>query len=136
MHIQEIDHLVITTRDLKKCLHFYGDILGMQVDCSNSRYAVTFGTQKFNIHTRKAEFLPAAANPTCGSLDFCLEVSGDISAVKQEIERKGCSIEEGPVVRHGAKGEMMSIYLRDPDGNLVELCSYASEDGKEKIKSY
>lgn len=124
MHIKNLDHLVITTRNLDSCLHFYVDILGMACDRSNGRYAVRFGNQKFNIHTKKAEFLPVAAHPAHGSLDLCLVVDGDIGSVKREIEGKGYPIEEGPVVRHGALGDMESVYLRDPDGNLVELCSY------------
>lgn len=126
MKIKNLDHLVITTKNIDACLHFYVDILGMKCDKSNGRYAVYFGdhnNQKFNIHTRKAEFLPAAANPTYGSLDLCLAVEENIYSVKQELEDKGCPIEEGPVIRHGAMGEMTSIYLRDPDGNLVELCN-------------
>lgn len=127
MKIKSIDHLVITTKDVHACLHFYVDILGMKCDNSNGRYAVYFGdgnNQKFNIHTKKAEFLPAAAYPTYGSLDFCLVIDDDINSLKLEIEEKGYPIEEGPDIRHGALGEMKSIYLRDPDGNLVELCSY------------
>ncbi|MFR0540248.1 VOC family protein [Lactobacillus delbrueckii] len=126
MEIIGIDHIVITTQDLAACLHFYGDVLGMQVVHGNGRYAVTFGQHKFNIHTRKAEFLPAAANPTYGSLDLCLEVGGKLAEVKKEIDASGYPIEEGPVTRHGARGEMTSLYLRDPDGNLFELCSYDS----------
>lgn len=101
MNIKNLDHLVITTRNLDSCLHFYVKILGMACDRSNGRYAVRFGNQKFNIHTKKAEFLPAAAHPTCGSLDLCLVVDGDLDSVKREIERKGYSIEEVPVARHG-----------------------------------
>lgn len=125
MKFKNIDHIVITTENLGACLHFYVDILGMELDQSNNRYALKFGRQKFNIHTRKAEFLPAAANPTYGSLDLCLIVEDDIDDVKHEIESKGYPIELGPVVRHGALGEMQSIYLRDPDGNLIELSKYA-----------
>lgn len=124
MKIRNLDHLVITTQNLDACLRFYVDVLGMECIHSDGRYAVRFGNQKFNIHTKKAEFLPAAAHPTYGSLDLCLAVEDDILSVKREIEEKGYPIEEGPVVRHGALGEMNSLYLRDPDGNLVELCSY------------
>lgn len=123
MKFKTIDHLVITTADLKACLHFYVDVLGMELDESGGRYAVNFGKSKFNIHTRRAEFLPAAENPTYGSLDLCLEVENLDEAIG-EIRKAGYPIELGPVVRHGARGEMQSIYLRDPDGNLVELCCY------------
>lgn len=125
MKFKNIDHLVITTQNLKACLHFYVDILGMELDERNGRYAVRFGKQKFNIHTRKAEFLPAAKVPTYGSLDLCLILDGSVEDAKREIEAKGYSIELDPVTRHGALGEMQSIYLRDLDGNLIELSSYA-----------
>lgn len=124
MKFKNIDHIVITTQNLEKCLHFYLDILGMELDQSNGRYAVKFASQKFNIHTKKAEFLPAAENPSYGSLDLCLVIDGNIEEAKHEIESKNYPVELGPVVRHGALGEMQSIYLRDPDGNLIELCSY------------
>lgn len=124
MKFKNIDHIVITTQDLKACLYFYVDILGMELDQRNGRYAVRFGSQKFNIHTRTAEFLPSAEHPTYGSLDLCLILDGSLDKAKEEIERKGYPIEFGPVTRHGARGEMRSIYLRDPDGNLVELAEY------------
>ena len=126
MRYRNIDHLVITTRNLQDCLHFYIDVLGMEPDFSNGRYAVRFGTQKFNIHTRKAEFLPAAGNPAYGSLDLCLIVEDSLDQAVQELESKGWPSELGPVTRHGALGEMRSLYLRDPDGNLIELSSYLS----------
>lgn len=124
MRIGNLDHLVMTTQDLDDCLHFYVDVLGMRCERSNGRYSVRFGTgdfEKFNIHTRKAEFLPAAAHPTYGSLDLRLVVDEKIDAVRREVEESGYPIEEGPVVRYGARGEMQSIYLRDPDGNLIEV---------------
>ena len=114
MKYKTIDHIVITTENLEACLHFYVDILGMRAEEKNGKYALFFGNQKFNIHTRKAEFLPAAGNPEYGSIEDA----------EKEIKEKGGAIEEGPVTRHGALGEMKSIYLRDPDGNLIELASY------------
>ncbi len=124
MKVERLDHLVITTQNLQACLHFYRDILGMEVVEQGGRYALCFGEQKFNIHQKKAEFLPAAAHPTYGSLDLCLVVAEKLAAIKKEVEAKGYPIELGPVVRHGALGEMKSLYVRDPDGNLVELCHY------------
>lgn len=124
MKIKAIDHLVITTADLDTCLAFYVGILGMELDESNHRYALRFGNSKFNIHTRKAEFLPAAQKPTYGSLDLCLVVDVPINEIVNEITSKKYPIEDGPVLRHGAQGAMQSIYLRDFDGNLIEISSY------------
>ena len=124
MKIDRLDHLVITTQDLDKCLHFYVDILGMELDDSNNRYAVKFGNQKFNIHRKKAEFLPAARNVTYGSQDICLIAQGNIQEIKAEIEDKGWPIELGIVQRTGACGLMDSFYLRDPDENLIEISVY------------
>ena len=72
MKVLNLDHLVITTSALKRCLYFYGDILGMDIVERDGRYAIFFGNQKFNIHTKPAEFLPAAGKPTYGSLEFVL----------------------------------------------------------------
>lgn len=127
MKINHIDHLVITTQNLENCLHFDVDIPGMTHESSNHRHSLLFGNEKFSIHTRKAEFLPAAQNPAYGSLDLCLIIDGSINNVKQEILSKGYPVELGPVTRHGAPGTMTSIYLRDPDGNLIELSSYEKD---------
>lgn len=126
MKIDHLDHLVITTADLEKCLHFYVDILGMELDDHNNRYAVKFGNQKINIHRQKAEFQPAARNVTYGSQDICLIAEGDINEIKAEIEAKGYPIELGIVGRTGACGPIDSIYLRDADENLVEISVYRS----------
>ena len=127
MKLKSLDHFVLTTKNLAKCLHFYHDVLGMRVVEKDGRYALFFGESKINIHQKPAEFLPAAAKPQYGSLDFCLVVEDEIEDLAQELAAKGVAIELGPVGRHGASGAMKSIYLRDPDGNLVELCHYENE---------
>lgn len=127
MQIKNIDHIVVTTQNLEKCMHFYGTILDMEVDANNNRYAVKFGNQKINIHRGKAEFLPAAKNVTFGSVDICLIAEGDIEDIKAELERKGAEIELGIVQRTGANGPIDSIYLRDPDENLVEISVYKNK---------
>lgn len=124
MQIQRLDHLVLTTADPDACLEFYVNLLGMELDESGGRCAVKFGEQKLNIHRRPAEFLPAARVPTPGSADLCLIAAGPIEAVKAELEAKGVCIEEGIVPRTGAMGPIDSVYLRDPDGNLVEISVY------------
>ncbi|BEU88185.1 VOC family protein [Selenomonas sp. TAMA-11512] len=125
MEISHLDHFVLTTAHLEKCLHFYTDILGMELRHENGRYALFFGKSKINIHTRPAEFLPAAENPETGALDLCFAVQTPIEAVMRNLRDKGVVPETGIVPRRGARGPMQSVYLRDPDGNLIELCSYA-----------
>ncbi len=122
-----LDHFVLTTKNLQKCLEFYRDILEMKVENNNGRYAIYFGRQKINLHQRPAEFLPAAKLPTSGSLDLCFETNYSIEKLQDIFERKNVSVELGPVARYGARGFMQSVYLRDPDGNLVETCSYPQQ---------
>lgn len=124
MKITGLDHLVITTQNIDKCIAFYEGVLGLRHEVQNGRHAFYFGAQKINIHTSPAEFLPAALQPTYGSQDLCLIAEGDINAIKSEIEAKGYPVEEGVVLRHGALGAMQSIYLRDADGNLIEIAVY------------
>lgn len=124
MKVTHLDHLVLTTARLDACLHFYVDLLGMEADEQGGRWAVKFGHQKLNIHRRPGEFLPAARYPHPGSLDLCLIVEGPIEAVAAELAAKGLVPELGVVTRTGANGPIDSIYLRDPDGNLVELSVY------------
>ena len=116
MRITGLDHIVITTADMDKCIAFYAGVLGLRHELKNGKHAFYFGVQKINIHCRPAEFLPAAQHPTYGSQDIC--------TIKAEIEAKGYPIEEGVVARQGALGAMQSIYLRDADGNLIEIAVY------------
>lgn len=125
MKINNIDHLVITTSDLQACLDFYVGLLGMEHRETNGHHNLYFPNGKISIHTRKGEFQPAAQNPTYGSQDFCLIVEGDLQKVKAELEAKHAHIISDIVERHGAHGTMQSLYLRDPDGNLVELSTYS-----------
>ena len=124
MRIKNIDHFVVTTRDLKACLDFYVGALGMEHRESNGHHSLYIPSGKISIHTKKGEFQPAALNPTYGSQDFCLIVEDDLETVKRELETKGITPLTDIVERHGAHGVMHSLYVRDPDGNLVELSSY------------
>lgn len=128
MKINRFDHIVVTTMNLEACLNFYVNILGMECDNSNDRYAVKFGNQKINIHRGKAEFLPAAGNVAIGSADICLIAEGNIQDIYDELVSKNAPIELGIVPRTGATGKIDSIYLRDPDGNLVEISVYQQND--------
>ena len=125
MKIERFDHLVITTADLAACVDFYTRVLGMEHRESDGRHALYFGRQKINIHVGKAQFLPAAKHPEFGSADFCLIADEPIESVKAEIEAQGWPVELGVVARSGALGPIRSVYVRDPDGNLVEIAEYA-----------
>ena len=118
MKIKNIDHFVITTQHLQTCLDFYVGVLGMEHRGSKGHHNLCFPGGKISIHTCKGEFQPAALNPTYGSQDFCL-------IVEDELEAKGITPLTDIVERHGAHGVMHSLYVRDSDGNLVELSSYS-----------
>lgn len=124
MNIKSIDHMVITTSDLEQCLHFYVDILGMKHDVLDGQHILQFGSEKINLHTYPGEFQPAAQNVNYGSQDFCLIADGDIHEIKKALEDEGIEIVEGVVEQNGAVGLMDSVYMYDPDGNLVEIAVY------------
>ena len=124
--IRSFDHLVITTRDMQACIGFYFGLLGMRLETfGNVRKAVAFGEQKFNLHDASTATDAYAARPTAGSLDFCLLADGPLDAVIDTLKAKGVTIELGPVMRTCARFPIRSIYLRDPDGNLVEIAEPA-----------
>lgn len=124
MNYTQLDHFVLVTINLQACLGFYVGVLGLKHEQHNGHHSLRIGNQKINIHTRKGEFEPYAKNPAFGSEDFCIIIEGKIEDCMDEITAKGGVVELGPVERHGAMGKMRSIYLRDPDGNLVEIASY------------
>lgn len=127
--LNRVDHIAITVRNIDTSVDFYTRILGMEHEVgAGGRHALRFGQQKINLHSYKGEFQPAAKNPEYGSQDLCFIIDGAIESVKEEIASKGIEIIEGIVDRHGALGPMKSLYLRDPDGNLIELAEY----GKKK----
>ncbi|PWN21484.1 Glyoxalase/Bleomycin resistance protein/Dihydroxybiphenyl dioxygenase [Microstroma glucosiphilum] len=128
--VTSLDHLVITCSDLDRTAAFY-QRLGMSLQTfgdhpSQRRQALTFGpgTQKINLHQVGKEFDPHADKPTPGSQDLCFVVEMPIEEVCEQLESEGIAIELGPVDREGARGKMRSVYVRDPDRNLVELASY------------
>jgi catechol 2,3-dioxygenase-like lactoylglutathione lyase family enzyme len=125
MEVHRIDHLVLTVADIDRTVDFYCNVLGMSsVTFASGRSALQFGQSKINLHRAGHEFEPKAARPTPGSADLCFVVSGDIVAIAAEIHQRGVAIEEGPVQRTGALGTIDSVYIRDPDGNLIELSTY------------
>jgi catechol 2,3-dioxygenase-like lactoylglutathione lyase family enzyme len=123
-HVRSIDHLVLTVADLRATVDFYAGLLGAEVRTFSGRTALHVGDQKINLHEAGHEFEPKAARPTPGSGDLCFVVDGPIEDVARALTEAGVAIEEGPVDRTGARGPMRSVYLRDPDANLVELAVY------------
>ncbi|MCL4158847.1 UNVERIFIED_CONTAM: hypothetical protein GTU68_052437 [Idotea baltica] len=119
--IRSLDHLVLTVADLKATLTFYVGALGMTHVTFEGRHAVAFGSQKINLHEVGKEFSPRAAHATAGSGDLCFLLEGSLEEAQARLASAGIEIEEGPVARTGASGPLMSIYLRDPDQNLIEL---------------
>jgi len=114
----------MTVRDLEATLRFYRDGLGMEprwFGPNQERVALHFGSQKINLHVLGKEFEPKAAFPTPGSADLCFLTNQPLEDVKAKLEAAGLTIIEGPVQRSGATGPILSIYLRDPDNNLIEV---------------
>lgn len=120
--IARLDHLVLTATDPKRTIAFYEQVLGMQPVISTAgRLAVHFGQSKINIHQSGHEITPHAAHPTPGSADLCLISSTPTEQVLVDLNSKNIRIEEGPVQRTGAEGPITSVYIRDPDSNLIEV---------------
>ncbi|MFI7022428.1 VOC family protein [Micromonospora sp. NPDC049900] len=124
MEILRLDHLVLTVESVDRTTAFYADVLGMRVVRNGDRTALHFGDQKINLHQADHTFDPKAVAPTPGSGDLCLVSAGSIDAVLADLTRAGVPVEVGPVRRDGALGEMTSVYVRDPDRNLVEIACY------------
>lgn len=123
--ITNLDHLVITVKDLSKTMRFYGDILGMKiVQFGQDRIAFHFGNQKINIHELNSELEPKAINSNVGTADLCFITSTSILRVMKILKENNIDIIEGPVEKVGALGKINSIYIRDPDSNLIELSNY------------
>ena len=128
IEISHLDHLVLTVKDIDKTVEFYTKVLGMEKEIfKSSRVALKFGNQKINLHKLGAEFEPKAFNVKDGSADLCFILNTPLNEAKNYIESLGIKIEEGIVSRTGAMGEIESIYLRDPDKNLIELSNYKSK---------
>jgi len=125
MRIDRLDHLVLTVADIDRTVAFYTEVLGMEeVTFGAGRRALMFGRSKINLHQRGREFDPKAHVPTPGSADLCFVVRGGLEAVLASLGDRGVAVEVGPVERTGAMGPMRSCYVRDPDGNPVELAEY------------
>ena len=123
--IDRIDHFVLTVASIEETCVFYQRALKFEVEAfGEGRVALKFGRQKINLHEVGKEFEPKAIKPTSGSGDFCLITETPLPEIIDHLANQGVQIEEGPVPRTGATGKLISIYLRDPDNNLVEISNY------------
>lgn len=122
--LKNIDHLVITITDKTASAAFYAR-LGFTVVDAGNRYEFHASHFKINAHFLGAEIAPHAAHVQPGSGDFCFELDEPLAVFVERLTQAGIALELGPVPRHGSRGVMQSVYLRDPDGNLLEFCSYS-----------
>ena len=126
--IEHIDHIVLTTRDKEGCIRFYTQVLGMELTRfrtpSEERIAFSFGSQKINVHEWGREFAPRAHVAAPGTLDLCFIASVSLEDVAARLKSFNVEIIEGPVAKTGAMGPIRSVYVRDPDLNLVEISVY------------
>ncbi len=128
MNIHHLDHLVLTVQNIEATCAFYERVLGMQVTTfGGGRKALQFGSQKINLHEAGKEFEPKACRPTPGSADLCFITQTPIPEVIRHLSACGVAIEEGPVRRTGATGPILSLYIRDPDQNLIEIANHLGE---------
>lgn len=126
LSLSAIDHIVLTVKDVDRSVRFYAERLGCTViRFGDERFAVQIGSSKINFHQSDMPIKPHAMNPTAGSADFCLLSSLTPEAIESFLKTQNIEIELGPVSRTGARGPITSFYLRDPDGNLVEIATPA-----------
>lgn len=127
--IQCLDHVVLTVRNLNAAADFYRRILGMTPALlDDGRVSLHFGNQKINLHPLDNDIVPVATNPTPGTADLCLVTNASPHEVVNHLQASAVEIILGPISRVGALGPMESVYIRDPDGNLIEIASYPSTD--------
>ena len=132
--IDHLDHMVLTVASIDLTVKFYTEVLGMRAVSfgeANERKALVFGKQKINLHESGKEFSPCASMPTPGSADLCLISTTPMEAIVAHLKKCRVEIEQGPVLRTGACGQMQSVYFRDPDGNLIEVSNLCT--GQKKI---
>jgi catechol 2,3-dioxygenase-like lactoylglutathione lyase family enzyme len=128
--IHHIDHIVLTTRDIAGCIQFYAEVLGMRLESfktpTETRQALKFGNQKINLHEWGKEFTPRAHVAAPGTLDLCFIATVPLDEVIARLKSSNVPILEGPVMKTGATGRIRSVYVRDPDLNLVEISEPAA----------
>lgn len=124
IRVDRLDHLVLTVANIEASCEFYHRVLGMSViTFGNGRKALAFGAQKINLHAQGREFEPKAERPTPGSADLCFITAVPLADVIAHLDAQGVALVAGPVERTGATGPLRSIYLRDPDRNLIEVAN-------------
>ncbi|UWQ90701.1 VOC family protein [Aliisedimentitalea scapharcae] len=126
LSLTSLDHLVLTVKDIDRTIAFYTETLGMTAEIfhpldGTTRHALRFGSQKINLHPHRHEFSPKAATPCPGTADLCFLSTAPLQDWLDHLAKLDISIIEGPVPRTGAAGGLQSIYIRDPDGNLLEI---------------
>ena len=122
MRIDRLDHLVLTVADIDRTVRFYCDVLGMEaIVFGGGHTGLKFGRSKINLHQLGHELQPNALHPSAGSADLCFIANDSLDSVQAGLEQNGIPIVEGPVQRTGALGTLCSVYIRDPDGNLIEI---------------
>ncbi|MGH1485593.1 MAG: VOC family protein [Cellvibrionaceae bacterium] len=125
MKAESIDHIVLTVKNIDTSVSFYTSIMGMEkIVFGDNRVALLFGNQKINLHQLGNEFEPKAHNVKVGSADLCFIINQPINKAIEHLHLCNIPIIEGPVSRTGAVGKVVSVYFRDPDGNLIEVSSY------------
>ena len=131
--IDHLDHLVVTTANEAECIRFYTEVMGMRLESfvggspPVERRSFKFGNQKINLHVKGREFEPKAHLPVPGALDLCFIASVPLDEVIAHLQAKGVTIVEGPVFRTGATSRIRSVYLRDPDLNLIEISELVAD---------
>ena len=125
IQLTRLDHFVLTVSSVEAAARFYNRVLGFDVErYANGRIALRSGALRINLHDEDHAPDRRAASPGIGAADFCYQVEGPVDAVIAHLDACDVAIEEGPATRNGSKGEMTSVYFRDPDGNLVEVSVY------------
>jgi catechol 2,3-dioxygenase-like lactoylglutathione lyase family enzyme len=124
--VEALDHVVLTVRDVEAAAAWYERVLGMQRVVTAGRTALHFGVQKINLHPADSPYAPHAAVPQPGTADLCFITGRPLDEVETALRREGVPIELGPVARNGARGPIDSLYVRDPDSNLIEVARYRS----------
>ena len=129
-HVSAVDHIVMTVTDMSKTIDFYCSVLGTTLvefvppTGGAARKSLHFGKQKINLHDAASPYVPHSRVPQAGSVDLCFISAQSLNNWQMHLANHDVSVEEGPVRKTGANGTLMSLYIRDPDGNLIEISNY------------